>query len=171
MDLDEKQYKPNTIHAIISRAKNDLLSPAQFAERVNKFYEEVAARVYKRYEELLLTNNAADFDDLILLTYQLWRRHPDILRQYQERYKYIHVDEFQDTNKAQYELIRLLGAGTPESPGHMNVCAVADDDQCLVAGTRISMADRTPRPIQAGKARRSGLSPLGSGGFPPARGA
>jgi len=165
MDLDEKQYKPNTIHAIISRAKNDLLSPAQFAERVNKFYEEVAARVYKRYEELLLTNNAADFDDLILLTYQLWRRHPDILRQYQERYKYIHVDEFQDTNKAQYELIRLLGAGTPESPGHMNVCAVADDDQCLVAGTLITMADGTLRPIEAVKAGESVLSAFGSGDF------
>src|SRR5260370_28479230 len=108
--------------------------------------KKVAARVYKRYEELLLTNNAADFDDLILLTYQLWRRHPNILRQYQERYKYIHVDEFQDTNKAQYELIRLLGAGTPETPGHMNVCAVADDDQCLVAGARHPLPAPTPRP-------------------------
>src|SRR5579859_1916039 len=91
MNLDEKQFKPSTIHAIISRAKNDLLSPAQFAERVNKYFEEVAARVYKRYEELLRANNAADFDDLILLTYQLWRRNPDILKQYQTRYQYIHV--------------------------------------------------------------------------------
>ncbi len=131
LDLDDQQYKPSTIHAIISRAKNDLLSPAQFAEQVNKYFEEVAARVYKRYEELLRTNNAADFDDLILMTYQLWRRNPDILHHYQRRYKYIHVDEFQDTNKAQYELVRLLGAGTPETPGHMNVCAVADDDQSI----------------------------------------
>ncbi|HLZ25290.1 MAG TPA: UvrD-helicase domain-containing protein [Ktedonobacterales bacterium] len=131
MNLDEKQFKPSTIHAIISRAKNDLLSPAQFAEQVNKYYEEVAARVYKRYEELLRTNNAADFDDLILLTYQLWRKHPDVLKSYQDRYRYIHVDEFQDTNKAQYELVRLLGAGTPDTPGHMNVCAVADDDQSI----------------------------------------
>ena len=131
MNLDEKQFKPSTIHAIISRAKNDLLSPREFSERVNKYFEEVAARVYARYEELLRDNNAADFDDLILLTYQLWRRNPDVLRQYQNRYRYIHVDEFQDTNKAQYELIRLLGAGTPESPGHQNVCAVADDDQSI----------------------------------------
>lgn len=131
MNLDEKQFKPSTIHAIISRAKNDLLSPAQFAERVNKYFEEVAARVYKRYEELLRANNAADFDDLILLTYQLWRRNPDILKQYQTRYQYIHVDEFQDTNKAQYELVRLLAGGTPETPGHQNVCAVADDDQSI----------------------------------------
>lgn len=131
MNLDEKQFKPSTIHAIISRAKNDLLSPAQFAERVNKYFEEVAARVYKRYEELLRANNAADFDDLILLTYQLWRRNPDILKQYQTRYQYIHVDEFQDTNKAQYELVRLLAGGTPEMPGHQNICAVADDDQSI----------------------------------------
>src|SRR5262245_59514298 len=66
MTLEERQFKPSTIHAIISRAKNDLLSPTQFAERVNKYFEEVAARVYKRYEELLRENNAADFDDLIL---------------------------------------------------------------------------------------------------------
>jgi DNA helicase-2/ATP-dependent DNA helicase PcrA len=131
MNLDEKQYKPSTIHAIISRAKNDLLSPLQFSERVNKYFEEVAARVYKRYEELLRENNAADFDDLILLTYQLWRRNPSVLRSYQTRYAYIHVDEFQDTNKAQYELVRLLAAGTPETPGHTNICAVADDDQSI----------------------------------------
>ncbi|WIG61989.1 MAG: ATP-dependent DNA helicase UvrD/PcrA [Ktedonobacterales bacterium] len=131
MDLDEKQFRPSTIHAIISRAKNDLLSPAQFAASVNKYFEEVAARVYKRYEELLRANNAADFDDLILLTYQLWKDNPDVLRQYQSRYQYIHVDEFQDTNKAQYELVRLLGAGTPEQRGQMNVCAVADDDQSI----------------------------------------
>ncbi len=131
MNLDEKQFKPSTIHAIVSRAKNDLLSPSQFAERVNKYFEEVAARVYKRYEELLRENNAADFDDLILLTYQLWRRNPEILRRYQDRYQYIHVDEFQDTNTAQYELVRLLAGGTPEVLGHKNVCAVADDDQSI----------------------------------------
>jgi superfamily I DNA/RNA helicase len=165
MNLDEKQFKPSTIHAIISRAKNDLLSPAQFAERVNKYFEEVAARVYKRYEELLRENNAADFDDLILLTHQLWRRNPEILRQYQNRYRYIHVDEFQDTNTAQYELVRLLAGGTPDAPGHMNVCAVADDDQCLVAGTLITMADGTLRPIEAVKAGDIVLSAFGSGDF------
>ncbi|HKS68849.1 MAG TPA: UvrD-helicase domain-containing protein, partial [Ktedonobacterales bacterium] len=168
-NLDEKQYRPNTIHAIISRAKNDLLSPREFSERVNKYFEEVAARVYARYEELLRENNAADFDDLILLTYQLWRRNPDVLRQYQNRYRYIHVDEFQDTNKAQYELIRLLGAGTPDALGNQNVCAVADDDQCLIEGTLITMADGTQRPIEAVKAGDMVLSAFGSGVFRPAR--
>jgi DNA helicase II / ATP-dependent DNA helicase PcrA len=131
MNLDSKQFNPRAILSIISRAKNDLLSPAQFSERTNKYFEEIAARVYARYEELLRQNNAADFDDLILLTYQLWRRNPDVLQAYQRRYQYIHVDEFQDTNKAQYELVRLLAGGTPESPGHGNLCAVADDDQSI----------------------------------------
>src|SRR5258708_6309310 len=165
MNLDDKQFKPSTLHAIISRAKNDLLSPAQFAERVNKYFEEVAARVYKRYEELLRENNAADFDDLILLTYQLWRRNPEILLQYQNRYRYIHVDEFQDTNTAQYELVRVLAGRTPEVPGHMTVCAVADDDQCLVHGTLITMAEGTLHPIEAVKAGDTVLSAVGSGDF------
>ncbi|HEY7019608.1 MAG TPA: UvrD-helicase domain-containing protein [Ktedonobacterales bacterium] len=131
MDLNEKQYSPRMIHSIISRAKNDLYSPIEFEERTNKYIEEIAARVYKRYDAALRENNAVDFDDLILLTYQLWRRNPTVLEEYQRRYQYIHVDEFQDTNRAQYELVRLLGAGTPETPGHMNVCAVADDDQSI----------------------------------------
>ena len=131
LNLDEKQYRPRTIHGIISRAKNELLTPEQFSRSVNKYFEEVAARVYQRYQELLRQNNAADFDDLILLTHQLWQQNPTILHQYQQRYQYIHVDEFQDTNKAQYELVRLLGVGTAETPGHMRVCAVADDDQSI----------------------------------------
>jgi superfamily I DNA/RNA helicase len=169
MELSERQYNPRMIHGHISRAKNDLLSPTEYAESVNKYIEEIAARVYKRYDEMLRTNNAADFDDLILLTYQLWRRHPEILREYQRRYKYIHVDEFQDTNKAQYELVRLLGAGTPETPGHMNVCAVADDDQCLLEGTRITMADGSERPIEQVQPGDTVLSTYGSGDFRAAR--
>lgn len=169
MELNEKQYSPRMIHGHISRAKNDLLSPAEYAESVNKYIEEIAARVYKRYDEALRTSNAADFDDLILLTYQLWRRNPDILREYQRRYRYIHVDEFQDTNKAQYELVRLLGAGTPDAPGHMNVCAVADDDQCLVAGTLVTMADGSQRLIEDVAMGDLVLSAYGSGDFRPAR--
>jgi DNA helicase-2/ATP-dependent DNA helicase PcrA len=131
MNFDKKQFNPRMIHSHISRAKNELLGPAQFAERANKYTEEIAARVFKRYDEALRERNAVDFDDLILLTYTLWRRNPDILTSYQRRYRYVHVDEFQDTNKAQYDLVRLLAAGNPDAPGHQNICVVGDDDQSI----------------------------------------
>ncbi|HEU5349624.1 MAG TPA: UvrD-helicase domain-containing protein [Ktedonobacterales bacterium] len=131
MQFDPKQFNPRMIHGIISHAKNDLLSPTEFARSVNRYPEEIAARVFARYDEQLRSNNAVDFDDLILLTWRLWKHNPDILRDYQRRYRYIHVDEFQDTNPAQYELVRLLAAGTAETPGHTNICAVGDDDQSI----------------------------------------
>ena len=169
MNFDRKQFNPRAIHGYISRAKNDLLSPVQYAEQVNRYMEEIAARVYKRYNELLRERDAVDFDDLILLTYQLWLRHPDILRQYQRRYRYIHVDEFQDTNKAQYELVRLLAGGTPETPGHQNICAVGDDDQCLIAGTLITLVDGSQKPIEQIQPGDLVRSAYGSGDFRPAR--
>jgi len=132
LNLDEKQYKAATMQAMISRAKNDLLRPEQMAERAEKYFEEVAARVYKIYQKLLRANNSVDFDDLLLLTEQLWRREPTVLQHYQERWHYIHVDEFQDCNLPQYKLIRLLGYGLHDSPtGLRNVCAVGDDDQMI----------------------------------------
>src|SRR5215831_3153650 len=132
MDLDEKQYRPITIQSMISRAKNDLQNPDQMAELASKYLEEVAARVYKQYQKLLRANNGVDFDDLLMLTEQLWRREPEVLRRYQARWHYIHVDEFQDCNLPQYKLIRLLGFGTDERhEGLGNVCVVGDDDQMI----------------------------------------
>ena len=132
LDLDEKQYRPITIQSMISRAKNDLQSPDQMAELASKYLEEVAARVYKQYQKLLRANNGVDFDDLLMLTEQLWRREPEVLRKYQARWHYIHVDEFQDCNLPQYKLIRLLGFGTDERhEGLGNVCVVGDDDQMI----------------------------------------
>ena len=132
LNLDEKQYKPVTMQALISRAKNDLLGPEQMAEQAAKYIEEVAARVYKVYQKLLRANNSVDFDDLLLLTEQLWRREPDVLHHYQMRWQYIHVDEFQDCNLPQYKLIRLLGYGTSDRhEGLGNVCVVGDDDQMI----------------------------------------
>jgi DNA helicase-2/ATP-dependent DNA helicase PcrA len=132
IDLDEKQYRPATMQAMISRAKNDLQSPDQMAELAAKYLEEVAARVYKQYQKLLRANNGVDFDDLLMLTEQLWRREPEALRKYQARWHYIHVDEFQDCNLPQYKLIRLLGFGTDERhEGLGNVCVVGDDDQMI----------------------------------------
>jgi DNA helicase-2/ATP-dependent DNA helicase PcrA len=132
LDLDEKQYRPVTMQGLISRAKNDLLIPEQMAEQATKYIEEVAARVYKVYQRLLRANNSVDFDDLLLLTEQLWRREPEVLRRYQARWSYIHVDEFQDCNLPQSKLIRQLGYGTDERrEGRGNVCVVGDDDQMI----------------------------------------
>src|SRR5713226_2004448 len=132
LDLDEKQYRPITIQGMISRAKNDLQSPDQMAELASKYLEEVAARVYKQYQKLLRANNGVDFDDLLMLTEQLWRREPGLLRKYQARWQYVHVDEFQDCNLPQYKLVRQLGFGTDERhEGLGNVCVVGDDDQMI----------------------------------------
>src|SRR5579875_610428 len=132
LNLDEKQYRPATIQGLISRAKNDMQVPDQMAELASKYIEEVAARVYKQYQRLLRANNGVDFDDLLMLTEQLWRREADVLRKYQQKWQYIHVDEFQDCNLPQYKLIRLLGYGTDDRhEGIGNVCVVGDDDQMI----------------------------------------
>lgn len=132
LNLDDKQYRPVTIQGMISRAKNDLLVPEQLAEQASKYLEEVTARVYKQYQKLLRANNGVDFDDLLMLTEQLFRREPELLHKYQMRWHYIHVDEFQDCNLPQYKLIRLLGYGTDDRhEGLGNVCVVGDDDQMI----------------------------------------
>src|SRR5438874_1203810 len=132
LNLDEKQYRPAVIQALISRAKNDMLIPEQMAEGASKYSEEVAARVYKVYQKLLRSNNGVDFDDLLMVTEQLWRREPEVLAKYQRRWTYLHVDEFQDCNLPQYKLIRLLGYGTDDRhEGLGNVCVVGDDDQMI----------------------------------------
>jgi superfamily I DNA/RNA helicase len=169
MNLDKKQFSPRMIHGHISRAKNELMGPAEYAGRVNRYTEEIAARVFTRYDQALRERDAVDFDDLILLTYKLWQRSPEVLRAYQERYKYLHVDEFQDTNKAQYDLVRLLALGSQEAPGHGNICVVGDDDQCLVAGTQVTMADGSRRAIEQVAAGDMALSAFGCGEFRPAR--
>jgi DNA helicase-2/ATP-dependent DNA helicase PcrA len=132
LDLDEKQYRPATMQSLISHAKNAMHNPDQMAELATKYIEEVAARVYKQYQVLLRANNGVDFDDLLMLTERLWRTEPEVLRRYQQRWQYLHVDEFQDCNLPQYKLIRLLGYGTDEHhEGSGNVCVVGDDDQMI----------------------------------------
>ena len=137
LNLDDKRFQPRAMHNAISRAKNELLTAPEFAASVNKYFDEIVARVYTRYEELLRTQNAVDFDDLILLTHRVWQTDPDALRRAQGRYHYLHVDEFQDCNRAQYELVRLLALGLPETPTHpaitgkSNLCVVGDSDQAI----------------------------------------
>jgi DNA helicase-2/ATP-dependent DNA helicase PcrA len=132
LNLDDKQYRVSTIHGYISRAKNEMYGPDQMAEQASKYIEEVAARVYKVYQKLLRSNNSVDFDDLLMLTEQLWRHEPEVLARYQRRWQYLHVDEFQDCNLPQYKLMRLLAYGTYERhEGLGNICVVGDDDQMI----------------------------------------
>ena len=125
IDLDPKQYSPHAIQSVISSAKSRLLNPQQYSERVQSYFEEIVQRVYEHYQGLLSKSEALDFDDLLMRTAHLFENHPDILSRYQSRYVHILVDEFQDTNLAQYALIRQL-AGK-----YKNICVVGDPDQSI----------------------------------------
>lgn len=125
--LTEKNYTVRTAMAMISKQKDELIGWQEYAAQVDK--EDLravkTARVYEVYQKALKKNNALDFDDLIFKTVQLFRQHPNVLEKYQERFKYIMVDEYQDTNTSQYEFIRLLAAK------YKNLCVVGDDDQSI----------------------------------------
>lgn len=126
LNLDEKTFEPRRIHSSISAAKNQLLSPEDYArEAGGEFWKSKVAIVYKRYQDRMLQNNLMDFDDLLYYAVKLFHEQPEVLALYQDRFHYIMVDEYQDTNGAQYELIRLL------SKEHRNLCVVGDDDQSI----------------------------------------
>ena len=124
-DVDPKRYPPRAIQGVISRSKSLLMDSSDLAKNYQSFFEEQASKVYRLYEELLTRNNAVDFDDLLLRTVQLLRDHPDVLRKYQRRFLHILIDEFQDTNVAQYMLAKLL------SGEYRNLCVVGDADQSI----------------------------------------
>jgi DNA helicase-2/ATP-dependent DNA helicase PcrA len=123
MDLDEKRYRPHTVHNKISRAKNELLTPDEFP--VLTYLDEVIQRLYVRYQELLLNSNALDFDDLLMWMVYLLENNPEVQQKYARRYEHILVDEFQDTNQAQYRLLKFL------SSYHNNIFVVGDGDQSI----------------------------------------
>ncbi len=123
LNLDVKRYPPRAMAAAIGRAKDHVLSADEFVGAASNFYEETIAKVYQAYEERKRAAGALDFDDLISETVRLFREHPDVLEHYQERFRYILVDEYQDTNRAQYLLVNLLAAK------YRNVCVVGDADQ------------------------------------------
>ncbi|HUS82529.1 MAG TPA: UvrD-helicase domain-containing protein, partial [Dehalococcoidia bacterium] len=125
MGVDPKRYPPRAVLSAISKAKSELATPQSYAQAVASYFEEIVSRAYERYEATLATNNALDFDDLLLKTALLFRHEEDVLRKYQERYLYVLIDEFQDTNVAQYVLARQL-AGL-----HRNICVVGDPDQSI----------------------------------------
>ena len=123
--LDPKYYPPRAILGIISHAKSNLKDAQALAFSADNAFEDAAARVYERYQELLDLNGAVDFDDLLMRTVELFRRSPDTLERCQERFRYLLVDEFQDTNVAQYELSKQI------SDSHKNICVVGDPDQSI----------------------------------------
>ena len=124
-DIDPKRWPINAIRNRISTAKNELIVPGDFEQQAHDPSAKVAARVYKRLQERLKAANAFDFDDLLLYTYLLLKNHPDVLEAYQERFRYLMVDEYQDTNHAQYAITTLLAAK------HKNIMVVGDDDQSI----------------------------------------
>ena len=123
--LDDKQYNPRTIHDLVCKAKNNAIKPDTYANTADGFYEKIVAQVYPMYQDTLRKNNALDFDDLLNFTVELLKKYPDVLGHYHERFEHVLVDEYQDTNRCQYELVRLL-TGEKE-----NVCVVGDDDQSI----------------------------------------
>ncbi len=123
--LDDKQHSPRTIHDMISGAKNKNISPANYEDMAEGFYEKIVAKVYPQYQDTLRKNNALDYDDLLNYTVELFKKYPDILKKYQQQFLHILVDEYQDTNQTQYELVKLL------SGERKNVCVVGDDDQSI----------------------------------------
>ncbi len=123
--IDDKMYRPEAMRSAISKAKNELVRPEQF--ETSTYYLEIAQRVYARYEAILKANGALDFDDLLCRTTWLFKDHPEVLRRYQERYEYLLVDEFQDTNSAQYDMVCSLAASS------RNLFVVGDEDQSIYA--------------------------------------
>ncbi|MFH0716739.1 DNA helicase PcrA [Staphylococcus delphini] len=124
-NIDPKKYEPRIFIGEISKLKNDLLTPAKAEAEADDFYSRMVATVYKGYQQQLVRNQALDFDDLIMTTIQLFERVPDVLDFYQNKFQYIHVDEYQDTNTAQYTLVNML------AQKFKNLCVVGDSDQSI----------------------------------------
>ncbi|HHT69623.1 MAG TPA: DNA helicase PcrA [Firmicutes bacterium] len=127
LNLDPKQVAPKQILASIGKAKDELITPEQYPVSGGDFWAQTVSRVYEKYQEKLQRSNALDFDDLIMATVKMFQKHPDVLRKYQQRFRYILVDEYQDTNMAQYMLVRMLA----QERG--NICVVGDEDQSIYA--------------------------------------
>jgi DNA helicase-2/ATP-dependent DNA helicase PcrA len=127
LERDPKRFTPRGIHGQISNAKNTLVSPDEYASRVASFYDQTVADVYRLYQRRLFESNAVDFDDMLFLTVDVLERFPEALERWQKAFRYLLVDEYQDTNHAQYRLLQLLAAK------HRNVFAVGDPDQSIYA--------------------------------------
>jgi len=123
--FDPKRFTPRGIHAQISMAKNNLVGPGEYRKRLQSFYEQTVADVYEKYQQRLAASNAMDFDDMLFLTVEVLERFPEARERWQKAFRYVLVDEYQDTNRAQYKLLQLL------VEKHRNLCAVGDPDQSV----------------------------------------
>ena len=127
LNYSDKQYNPRSLLSLISRAKNESISPAEYERRADGYFENVVAKVYPLYQDALRLNNSLDFDDLLLFTVDLLKKNSETHKFYQNKFEYILVDEYQDTNRCQYELVNLL------TGPKQNICVVGDDDQSIYA--------------------------------------
>jgi len=125
LDIDIQQYAPMAILSFISSAKNELIEADSYGEMAYGHFQKIVAKIYPRYQEILRNNNSLDFDDLLMLTVKLFKNNKDVLKKYQNKFKYVMVDEYQDTNAAQYQLIKMLVVK------HKNIFVVGDDWQSI----------------------------------------
>jgi len=163
LDLDPKRFPPRRLQGAISAMKNELITWEQAVEKAFTPPEKRIAEVYRVYQQRLQEASALDFDDLLVLTVRLFQEHPDVLERWRQRFHHVLVDEFQDTNAAQWELVKML---TEE---RRNVMVVGDSDQCLVQGSQVTMGDGSVRAIEMVSAGDEVMSCYGSGDFRPAR--
>jgi superfamily I DNA/RNA helicase len=159
LGIDPKRYTPGAIHTQISDAKNRLRDPDDYGKLVGSYFEQTVADVYRLYQRELHRMNAMDFDDLLVQAVSVLELFPEVRERYSTAFRDVLVDEYQDTNHAQYRWLQLL-AGE-----HRNLAVVGDDAQCLIEGTRITMADGSERPIEGIRVGDSVLSGYGSGDF------
>lgn len=125
LNIDPKKFEPRAMLGSISNAKNELITPEEYSKNVGDFFERQVSQVYDKYQKTLQKNQSLDFDDLIMQTIHLFKRVPEVLEYYQRRFQYIHVDEYQDTNHAQYYLVNQL------ANRYQNLCVVGDSDQSI----------------------------------------
>lgn len=135
LNIDSNRCNPKFIKSQISSAKNEMVTPDKYQNLVHDEISDITYKVYKRYQETLLRNNSLDFDDLLIMPIILFNKHPEVLKSYQELFKYVFIDEYQDTNEAQYILSKMISAK------YKNICVVGDDSQCLTEDTTIQTKD------------------------------
>src|SRR3989338_3396428 len=166
--LDPKEHDPKKIKGIISREKGKFIQMGDYGEKANdplssgSYMNKMVYQVWVLYEKKKEKENALDFDDLLLKATKLLKENDNIRKIYQEKWEYVHIDEYQDTNEVQYLMSKML------SENNQNIAVVGDNDQCLIKGTKIKMADGSLKSIEKIKVGELVLSNYGSGDFRPA---